>query len=87
MNRERFLRFIKKIEPFIRLFVTSRPHVDLQVKFTTIFRVDILASSSDIEAYLISEIKTNNRLSMFTAKDPKLQAEITKSVNEKAAGM
>lgn len=69
------------------MFVTSRPHVDLQVKLTNIHRIDILASSSDIKAFLVSEINTNNRLSMFTAKDSKLQDEIVKSVNEKAAGM
>jgi len=75
------------MKPFARVFVTSRPHVDLQVKLTNIYRIDILASSSDIKAFLISEINTNNRLSMFTAKDSKLQEEIVKSVNEKAAGM
>ena len=69
------------------MFVTSRPHVDLQVKLNNVLRVDILASSSDIEAYLKSEINTNNRLSMFTAKDPKLKEEIIRNVNEKADGM
>ncbi len=57
------------------------------MKLTNIHRIDILASSSDIKAFLVSEINTNNRLSMFTAKDSKLQDEIVKSVNEKAAGM
>lgn len=75
------------MKPFARVFVTSRSHVDLQVKLTNIHRIDILASFSDIKAFLVSEINTNNRLSMFTAKDSKLQDEIVKSVNEKAAGM
>ena len=75
------------MESFVRVFVTARPHVDLQSRFTNIFRVEIVASSSDIEAYLDSEITTNNRLSMFTAKDPNLKEEIIKSVNEKADGM
>ena len=86
-NREKFLRLVKKMESFVRVFITSRPHLDLQVKLTNIFRVDILASSSDIEAYLKSEINTNNRLSIFTAKDSKLKDEIIESVNQKAAGM
>ena len=75
------------MEPFVRIFVTSRPHVDLQARFANIRRVDIWASYSDIEAYLKSEINTNNRLSMFTAKYPRLEEEIMTGVNEKAAGM
>lgn len=75
------------MEAFIRIFVTSRPNVDLQAKFTNICRVDIWASDSDIDAYLKSEINTNNRLSKFIAKHPKLEEEIMRSVNEKVAGM
>lgn len=73
--------------PFIRLFITSRPHVDLQAKFATISRIQISASDSDIQTYLESEIETNNKLSKFAAKDPKLKADIIKSVNAKADGM
>jgi hypothetical protein len=69
------------------LFITSRLHVDLQLKFTKVSRIDISASGSDIEAYLKFEISINNRLSMFTAKDPKLSGDIIKGVNEKSAGM
>ncbi len=69
------------------MFVTSRLHIDLEEKFANIYRVEIRASYSDIEAYLKSEIKTNSRLSKFTAKYPKLEEEIMTSVNEKAAGM
>ena len=74
------------MEPFVRVFVTSG-HIDLKVKFPKIFRVNIRARPSDIEAYLESEINSNNRLSLFTAKDPKLKEDIIRSVNEKAAGM
>lgn len=78
---------MKEIEPFVRLFVTSRPHVNLQLKFPHLIRIEVLASSSDIEAYLMSEITANNRMSNFTTKDSKLKDEIIESVNEKAAGM
>ena len=75
------------MEPFIRMFVTSRPNIDLQAKFTNVCRVDICASDSDIDAYLRSEIDTNNRLSKIIAGHPKLGEEIRRIVNEKAAGM
>ena len=78
---------IRKLEPFIRFFITSRPHVDLKAKFANSSRIDISASDSDIKTYLKSEISTNNRLSLFAAKDIKLKEDIVKSVSEKAAGM
>jgi ankyrin repeat domain-containing protein 50 len=61
--------------------------VDIQAKFVEKSRVDISASDSDIKTYLKSEISTNNRLSLFAAKDIKLKEDIVKSVSEKAAGM
>jgi ankyrin repeat domain-containing protein 50 len=75
------------MEPFARLFITSRPHVDLEAKFANISRIDISASESDIETYLKDEISTNNRLSVFAAKDIKLKEDIVKRVSEKATGM
>ena len=86
MDRDKLLPLITNMEPFIRVFVTSG-HIDLQLKFTNIFEVEILARPSDIEAYLEFEINSNNRLSLFTAKDPKLKEDIIQSINEKAAGM
>ncbi|KAL8853769.1 MAG: hypothetical protein Q9221_001412 [Calogaya cf. arnoldii] len=50
-------------------------------------RIDIFADSSDIRAYLESEISRYKRLSMFTAKDTALKEEIINVVDEKAAGM
>ncbi|TAQ84511.1 hypothetical protein B7494_g7175 [Chlorociboria aeruginascens] len=87
INRERFLGFVRKMEPFVRLFITSRPNVDLQAKFDNTSRIDISPSDSDISVYLKSEISTNNRLSLFTAKDAKLEEDIIKTVSEKATGI
>ncbi len=78
---------MKNMEPFIRLFVTSRLNVNLQLKFPDLLRLEVRANSSDIEAYLISEMNTNNRMSIFTAKDPKLKGEIITNVKQKADGM
>jgi hypothetical protein len=75
------------MKPFVRLFITSRPNVDLQAKFANTSRIDISASNSDIQIYLKSEIDINNRLSLFAAKDAKLEEDIIKIVSEKATGM
>lgn len=75
------------MKSFAQVFVISRSHVDLQVKLTNIHQINILINFSDIKTFLIFKINTNNKLSMFTAKDFKLQNEIIKSVNEKAIDM
>jgi len=64
------------MEPFIRILVISRPHVDFQAKFNNTCRVDISAGDSGIDVYLKSEINTKNRLSKFTAKYPKLEEKL-----------
>lgn len=69
------------------MFVTSRPNIDLQAKFTNMGRVDIYASDSDIDAYLKSEIDTNSRLSKSIAEHPELGEKIRRIVKKNAAGM
>lgn len=78
---------LTKIEPFVWLFITSRPHVDIQAQFPNKTRMDISASDSDIEIYSRSIINTNNRLSLFAAKDIKLEEDIVRNVSQKTAGM
>ena len=86
-NREKFLSLAKNLEPFVNLFITSRPHLDLHAKFANISQIDIVAHDSDIRIYLESEICASNRMSLFTAKDPTLMMDIVKSVNGNARGM
>ncbi|KAL8648633.1 MAG: hypothetical protein Q9210_004877 [Variospora velana] len=87
MNREKFLDLIKQMEPFVRIFITSRSHLDLQAKFANMRRIDILAKQSDIEEYLEAAISTSNRLSKIIATYPELKHEIKSTVSTKAAGM
>ncbi len=75
------------MEPFVRLFITSRPHVDLQAEFVNASRIDISARASDIETYLEYKINTNKRLSQFAARDVKLKEDIVKNVSKMATGM
>ncbi|EEP77938.1 predicted protein [Uncinocarpus reesii 1704] len=86
-NRNIFLRLLKDLEPVARLFFTSRPNITPPVTFTGITRIEISTTKSEIETYLASEIKKNDRLARFITKDPKLKQEIIESVSQKAAGM
>jgi len=75
------------MEPFVKIFITSRSHLDLQAKFRNKSRIDISANASDIKTYLEYEIKANNRLCLLTARDVKLEKDIVENLSEKAAGM
>lgn len=75
------------MESFVYIFVTSRPHVDLELEFGNISRIDILAKDSDIRAYLTSEINKNSRLAKFTTKDQQLNEDIVYNIGRKAGGM
>ena len=86
-NRDDFLHMLRMLEPFTRLFITSRPHLELQTKFVNLFRIDIAASSSDIRVYLESEISTNSRMSLLTSKDVALKTQIIDTIIKKSAGM
>ncbi|KAL8919594.1 MAG: hypothetical protein Q9172_004922 [Xanthocarpia lactea] len=86
-DRDKLLSMLQKVAPFIRLYITSLPHIDLQAGPIKTARLEILAKASDIEAFLDSEITKSKRLSMFTAKDTELKEEIIRTVSEKAAGM
>ncbi|KAH7117652.1 hypothetical protein B0J11DRAFT_583050 [Dendryphion nanum] len=68
-NWNRFVRLTKQLEPLVRLFITSRPHLDLNAKFDNLSRLDITAQDSDILIYLESEIEANERLARFISKD------------------
>ena len=87
INRANFLYFIGQLEPLVRVFLTSRPNVDLQAQFASAIRIDISASDSDIKAYLEHKINRNNRISVFTGKDTKLKEDIIQNLSQKADGM
>ncbi|KAF4627731.1 hypothetical protein G7Y89_g10420 [Cudoniella acicularis] len=87
INRGNFLCLMREMSPFVRLFITSRPHVHLNVKFANLLRIDISAQGSDIEMYLEHRISTHSRLSLFVAKDIRLQEDIVRTLSEKATGM
>ena len=86
INRANFFDFIGQLEPSVRVFLTSRPHLDLQEQFANLSRIDIAANDSDIRAYLAYQI-SRSRISIFTRKDAKLREDIIENLSGKAAGM
>ncbi|KAH9882828.1 hypothetical protein J1614_000194 [Plenodomus biglobosus] len=86
-NRDDFLRMLGMLEPFTRLFITSRPHLELQTRFANLTHIEIAASQKDIQIYVESEIRANHRLSLLTAKDTTLKAQIIETISRKAKGM
>lgn len=70
-----------------RLFLTSRPNVNVNLTIPHALRTDIAASIPDITAFLESEIYKSGRLSRFTAKDPELKQRIVSGIVDKADGM
>ncbi|KAK3994869.1 ankyrin repeat-containing domain protein [Cladorrhinum sp. PSN332] len=86
-NRLRFLNLARKLESFVRLLITCRPFVDLQGKFSNLFRLDIVAHESDIQAYLESMIDKDEEMQCYAVRDPNLKRDIIKSLLAKADGM
>ena len=70
-----------------RLFLTSRPNIDIKSRLQSVSRIAIAANALDIEAYLLSEIQKSSRLALFVRKDPGLKQEIVDRVIGKAHGM
>ncbi|KAJ2990388.1 hypothetical protein NUW58_g2975 [Xylaria curta] len=86
-NRELFLCLAKELSPFVRFFITSRPHLELVSTFPTLSRIDIMAKESDVRKYLKYRINRIRRLRDFTTQDRNLENEIIETIHKKADGM
>ena len=78
---------MRELQPFVRLYITSRPHLDLEKKLDKLARLDIFAHKNDVETYLESEFNTNDRLSAFSSRDLSLKPEIIGTLSDGADGM
>ena len=89
LSRDALSLRLKQFSQFgqTRLFLTSRPNIDIKSRLQNISRIEIVASNPDIEAYLHSEIQKSGRLALFVRKDPGLKQEIVDRVIGKAHGM
>ena len=89
LSRDALLLRLQHFSQFgqTRLFLTSRPNIDIKSRLPNMSRIEIAASALDIEAYLHSEIQKSSRLALFIRKDPGLKQEIVDCVIGKAHGM
>ena len=89
LSRDALLLRLQHFSQFgqTRLFLTSRPNIDIKSRLQNMSRIEIAASGPDIEAYLHSEIQKSSRLALFVRKDPGLKHEIVDCVIGRADGM
>lgn len=88
-DRDRLLTHLQRysrLDP-VRLFLTSRLNVKTGPDLFPLLRVEVVANTSDIVAYLESEIYQSKRMALFVQKDPLLKEEIVDRVVGKADGM
>ncbi|KAK5309727.1 hypothetical protein LTR70_010039 [Exophiala xenobiotica] len=87
INRERFLRSLERLSPFLKIFITSQPSLSIEGRFANTSRVEISATDLDIRTFLEHQITKNNRLARFTAKEVGLKEDIIDGICDKARGM
>jgi hypothetical protein len=78
---------LKKIEPFTRLLITSRPYLALLDRFPNLISLEISAKSADIRRFVDSEVDMNDRLIEAFKIEPNLRAEIVTALVDKANGV
>ena len=89
-TRESFLTEIKrvqKVQPSVRLFVTSRPSPTIEAEFETANRLEIRASDADVQRYLEQRIATSSQMARHVRKDSSLQGNIVNAILEQSKGM
>ncbi|KAH0541245.1 hypothetical protein FGG08_004250 [Glutinoglossum americanum] len=86
-TRDSFITQIRKLQPNINLFVTSRHISTIEREFEKAPRVEIRASDGDIKTYIQSRIKRERRLLRHVKADSGLQEAIVNTIVEKAKGM
>lgn len=87
-TRDALLAEIRKLQPRLRLLVTSRPNVkNLALNFDNVTQLEIRASDSDIKRYLESEIYKKERLRSHVTANPTLKDIIINTIVQKAEGM
>lgn len=84
---DNFLQELKRLQPFIHLFVTSRPNPVTEQEFEKAIHLKIHAHDSDVRRYLEQRIVRTPRLRRHVEKDPALQRNIINAIIEKSKGM
>lgn len=79
---------IKKLQPTLRLLVTSRPHIsDIERMFSDAMQLEVRANSDDVQKYIDGRIDREVRLKHHVDQDPTLRHEIIGAILAKVDGM
>ena len=71
----------------IRIFLTGRPHIEVEAIIPQAMTARIAASDQDIATYLKSKIEESKRLIRIAAKDPELKQQILDKIVIQADGL
>ncbi len=74
-------------EKNMRVFLTSRPDVNVIERIPPAVRAEISATDNDITAFVESKIDKSSILASLTARDPKLKEYIVKRIISQSAGI
>ena len=87
-SRARLIRMVADLTPEIKLFVTSRPHLNLVDHLPNVRRLDVLASDGDIRKFVQERLSDINiELGRIVEGKSAFQKEIVDTVIAKARGM
>ncbi|KAM4067399.1 ankyrin repeats (3 copies) domain-containing protein [Hirsutella rhossiliensis] len=86
-SRNAFILSAAKVESILRLFITSRPSVELDETFSNLRRIEVAAQADDIRSYLEHRLNTNANIRALSVQDPRLKSTILQRLLEQANGM
>jgi hypothetical protein len=88
-SRARLLKELRLIVPFLKLMVTSRPHINVTQQLPNVQRVELLAQDQDVRRYVEARLSdtTASEVARVVEGHALLQSKIIDTLVEKANGM
>lgn len=86
--RPRLLSELRKLQPVLRLLITSRPNVPgIQQMFEDVVCLDIQARDEDIGCYIDERIENDEDLRVYVSEDAEFGKTLKTGIVDKAKGM
>lgn len=82
--RVELLNILRSLD--VNLFLSSRPSSDIVVELHEAIRVDMLAPSSDLKAFIRYELSNRTLVSRLSLQHSSYHHEITRKIDEKSNG-
>lgn len=86
-TRESLLDELRALQPYVHLFVTSRPSVGALNVSEDALVIEIRADELDVSTYCAARLREERRLATWVRTDLNLQEEITRTLVSNAQGM